>query len=74
MRTTMMAKKELVYHQYEHGGARFYFETEPDRRDAMRSPTRDLIADVYQDEEFALYIKECIKKYFNINDEDNDDN
>jgi len=48
--------------QYEHGGSRI-FHNEPENR--------ELIVDTYQDENFAKYILDCVKKYFNSKDEAN---
>jgi hypothetical protein len=49
--------KKLIINQYEHGGARIYIDGE--------SGERLLLADTYHTPEFALYIYDCIVKYFN---------
>ena len=60
-----MSKKQIeersndfVHNIYPHGGSRIFINGD--------SGDRQLIVDTYYDKEFAEYIEECVRKYFNI--------
>ena len=51
--------KDFTHNIYEHGGSRIYIDGE--------SGDRQLLIDSYYSKEFAEYIEQCVKEFFNIN-------
>lgn len=51
-------KEDYVYTQYQHGGSRIYLDGE--------SGKRQLLVDTYYDEDFARFINEKVREYFDI--------
>lgn len=51
-------KKDFTHNIYPYGGSRIFIDGE--------SGDRCLLVDTYYDVEFAQYLEECVKKYFDI--------
>lgn len=50
--------KDYISNHYSHGGSRIALDGE--------SRDRQLIVDTYLDHDFAVYIDNCVRKYFNF--------
>jgi len=55
-----LSMKDWTFNQYDHGGSRIYFSGESNQNQ------RELIVDTFMDKDFAEYINERAREYFEV--------